>query len=143
MALRRKLRWVGAALAALALGAAAAWFLWPVGRPVTAETYQRLRPGMTRGEVEAMLGGPGRTGQDFSRWLNNRSPALGSGSDLLNEQWRNGEWVRPRIKYWYQDSGIIIVRFDADDRVADKQFLTVRVSTSRQLVVRLLERFGW
>jgi hypothetical protein len=143
MALKRKLRWVGAALAILALCAAAAWFLWPAGRPITAETYERLHPGMTRDEVEAMLGGPGRTGQDFSRWLNNRSPTIGTGSDLLNEQWLNGQWVRPWIKYWYQDNGIIIVRFDDDDRVADKQFLTVLVSTSRQMVIRLLERIGW
>ena len=142
MAPKRKLRWVGAAIATLALCAAAAWFLWPACRPITAETYERLRPGMTRAEVEAMLGSPGRTRQDFSHWLNNRSPTIGSGSDLLNLQRLNGEWVQPRIKYWYQDTGIIIVRFDDDNRVADKQFLTVRVSTSRQMVVRLLERIG-
>jgi hypothetical protein len=143
MALKRKMKWLGAAIATLALCAAAAWFLRPAGRPITVETYERLRPGMPRDEVEVVLGGPGGTCNDFSRWLNNRSPTIGSGSDLLNLQWLNGQWVQPRIKYWYQDSGIIIVRFDADDRVADKQFLTVRVSTSRQMVIRLRERMGW
>jgi hypothetical protein len=45
-------------------------------------------------------------------------------------------------EYWYQDSGVIIVRFDSQDLVPDKQFLQMRVSTSHQRVVRLLERIG-
>jgi hypothetical protein len=93
---------------------------------------------MTRAEVQNLLGGPGRTRQDFSRWLDNRSPAAGYGPDLLNEH-RN----QPGIEYWYQDTGVIILRFDADDRLADQQFLQVRVSTARQKVIRFLERTGW
>jgi hypothetical protein len=143
VALKRKMTWLGAMIAILALCATAAWFLWPADHPITVERYERIRHGMSRDEVEVMLDGPGATGQDFSRWLNNRSPTIGSGSDLLNLQWVNGQWVQPRIKYWYQDSGIIIVRFDDDDRIADKQFLTMRVSTSRQMVIRFLERIGW
>ena len=112
--------------------------LWPAHHRITAETYERLCPGMTRAEAEGLLGGPGGTRQEFRGWLNNRSPTIGSGTDLLNEH-RN----QPGIEYWYQDSGVIIVRFDSEDRVADKQFLRVSVSTSRQRVARLLERFGW
>ena len=138
MTRKRKLKWLGTATATLVLGAATAWFLWPAGQPISAETYERLRPGMTRTEVEDLLGGPGRTRQDFSCWLNNRSPTTGCGTDLLNEH-RN----QPGIEYWYQDGGIIILQFDADDRVADQQFLEVRVSTSRQRAIRLLERIGW
>jgi hypothetical protein len=138
MTLKRKLKWLGAALATLVLCVAVAWFLWPDGHAITAETCERLRPGMTRAEVADLLGGPGGTRQDFCRWLNNRSPTTGSGTDLLNEH-RN----QPGIEYWYQDSGVIILRFDSDGRVADKEFLQMRVSTSRQRVIRLLERIGW
>ena len=146
MALKRKLKWLGAAFASVVLCAAAAWFLWPTGhlasprgQHVTAETYERLRLGMTRDEVEDLLGGPGGTRQDFVNWNNNRSPTHGAGNDLLNEQ-RD----LPGIEYWYQDSGVIILRFDSDKLVADKQFLNkMRVSTSRQRIVRLWERIRW
>jgi hypothetical protein len=137
MALRRKRTWLAATVATLVLCAAAAWFLW-LDRPfITAETYEQLRPRMTRAEAEDLLGGPGRTGQDFSDWLNNRSPTTGSGTDLLN-----GHRNEPGIEYWYQDSGVIILRFDSDGRVADKQFLQMRVSTARQWVIRMRERLG-
>jgi hypothetical protein len=138
MTVKRKLRWLGAATGTLVLCAVAAWLLWPDGHRITAESYERLRPGMTRAEAQDLLGGPGSTRQDFSLWLNNRSPTTGYGTDLLNEH-RN----QPGIEYWYQDSGIIILRFDSEDRVADQQFLQVRVSTSRQSVNRLFERLGW
>jgi hypothetical protein len=138
VARKRRLKWLAAASATLVLAAAVAWFLRPAGPPITAETYERLRPGMTRAEVEGVLGGPGRTRQDCVRWMDNRSPTTGLGSDL-----DNGQRTNPGIRYWYQDSGIIIVQFDADDRLMDKQFEGVRVSTVRQRVNRLLERFGW
>lgn len=70
--------------------------------------------------------------------MNNRSPMIGSGSDLLNKH-RD----QPGIEYWYQDSGVIVLRFASDNRVADKQFLQMRVSASRQRVIRLLESLGW
>jgi hypothetical protein len=70
MALRRKLKWLGAALAALLLCVAAIWFLWPAGDSITVESYQRLRPEMSRSEVEAMLGGPGGPARTlFSGWI--------------------------------------------------------------------------
>jgi hypothetical protein len=120
MTLKRKLRWLGAAVAALTLCAAVAWFPWPAVPPISVETYERVRPGMTRQEVEELLGGPGGMREDLVRWVDNRSPAFGPGSDLIN-----GKRGVPGIRYWYQDSGIIIVEFDADNRVADKQFLWV------------------
>jgi hypothetical protein len=138
VASKRKLKWLGVATAILVLCAAATWFLWPNGRLITADTYARLDTGMALAEVEGLLGSPGGTRQDFSLWLNNRSPTLGSGTDLLN-----GQRSQPGIRYWYQDSGVIIVCFDPDGRLADKQFLQVRVSTLRQQVNRLLERVGW
>jgi hypothetical protein len=93
---------------------------------------------MSRREAEDVLGGPGGTRQDFVLWLDNRSPVMGPGEDLLNE--RRDE---PGIKYWYEDSGIVVVRFDSDDRVADTEFLTVRESTARQRYNRFREWLGW
>jgi hypothetical protein len=138
MASKGKLRWLGYALAALVWCAAVAWFLWSEGRPIAAEAYERLQPGMRRAEVEHLLRGPGGTRDDFAHWLNNRSPTIAAGSDLLNERQN-----QPGIKYWYQDSGVIILRFDADGRVAEKQLLQVHVSTLRQTINRLLEMIGW
>jgi hypothetical protein len=93
---------------------------------------------MSRSEVEAMLGSPGGTRQDLVLWMDNRNPVMGPGVDLLNKH-RD----QPGITYWYQDTGIIVLRFDTDNLVADKQFLQMRVSTSRQRITRLRERIGW
>jgi hypothetical protein len=138
MAAKRKLIWLGAALAILLLCAAAVWFLWPAGPSITVETYERLRPGMSRSEVEGMLGGPGGTRQGFVLWMDNRTCFMGPGEDLLNE---NRE--QPGIKYWYHDTGIVVVRFDDDDCVAAKQFLSVPESSRRQRLRKLREWFGW
>jgi hypothetical protein len=137
MAPKRRRMWLGVVLAVLVLCAAAVWLLWPAGEPITVETYQGLLSGMTRGEVEALLGGPGKTRQDFVVWLNNRSPVMGPGEDLLNEH-RD----QPGIEYWYEDSGIVVVRFDAEDRVAGQQFLSVRESALRQRFHRLRQWLG-
>ena len=138
MTLKRRQKWLRAALVTLLLSCAAIWFLWPSSDSITVETYQRLRLGMSHSEVEAMLGGPGGTRQDFADWMDNRSPVEGLGVDLVNEH-RD----QPGIKYWYQDSGIIVLRFDSDKLVADKQFLGMRVSTVRQRFIRLGELIGW
>ena len=83
---------------------------------------------------KSLLGG---THEDFVDWLNNRSPKIGSGNDLLNEQSN-----QPGIEYWYEDSGVILVRFDSEGRVADKQFLEMRVSTFQQRIARSQEGVG-
>jgi hypothetical protein len=135
---RRKPWWLVAALAAGVLCAAAVWLSRSPQHPITAATYDHLSHGMTRAEVESFLGAPGRTRDDFSRWMNNRSPFAVDGPDLLNERRHLSG-----IEYWYQDSGVIVLRFDADGRVAEKQFLGLRVSTVGQHVNRLRERIGW
>lgn len=54
----RKLRWTVAAGLVLLAGIAAV-VLWPRPSRVTPENYERIRDGMTRAEVEAILGPPG------------------------------------------------------------------------------------
>ncbi len=120
--------------ATLILCGTTAWLLWPAHQAITAETHERLCRGMARAEAEELLGG---THEDFVDWLNNRSPKIGSGNDLLNEQSN-----QPGIEYWYEDSGVILVRFDSEGRVADKQFLEMRVSTFQQRIARSQEGVG-
>ncbi|MFO1096281.1 MAG: hypothetical protein U0992_23705 [Planctomycetaceae bacterium] len=64
-------------------------------------------------------------------------PIVGTGCRPAELRRRN----LPRIAYWYQDSGIVVVRFDGDNQVAEKQL--VDVSTFHQKVNRFRERPGW
>jgi hypothetical protein len=118
--------------------AAAAWCLWPANFPIMAEAYERLRIGMPHDEVESMLGGSGKTRDELVRWLDNRSPNVGTGTDLLNEHSHLAG-----IEYWYSDNGVIIVRFDSGGLVADKQLLGMTVSTARQKLIRVQEWMAW
>ena len=134
----RKRSLLAAAVVVVLVCAAAAWCLWLANRPTMAEAYERLRLGMRHDEVERMLGGSGRTSDEFVRWLDNRSPVVGTGTDLLNEYSH-----LPGIEYWYSDNGVIVVRFDSGGRVADKQLLGISVSTAHQKFIRLWEWMEW
>ena len=81
------------------------------------------------------LAGPATS---LSRWLDNRSPKVGTGTDLLNEFSH-----LPGIKYWYSDNGVIIVRFDSGGQVADKELLGITVSTASQTLIRVGEWMEW
>ncbi len=135
----RKVRrsWAIIASVCLVPCVAVVWLLVWSTRPSPAWAYERIRPGATRAEVASLLGGPGKSREDFSRWLNNRNPRVAAGNDLVNK-YRH----LPGIEYWYEDSGITILRFGPDDRVADQQLLRVDVSTPRQWFNRLRERLG-
>ena len=113
------------------------WWGLSNGHPGPAEAYGLIHPGINRQEVASLLGRPGKKRDEFSSWLNNRSVLFAAGNDLIN-----GSRLQPDIEYWYQDSGILILSFEANGRVADKQLLRVDVSTWRQWVNRLIERLG-
>jgi HAMP domain-containing protein len=129
---------LAAAVAVVLVCAAAAWRLWLANLPTMAEAYERLRIGMPHEDVERTLGGSGRTRDDYVRWLDNRSPKRGTGTDLLN---KNSHL--PGIEYWYSDNGVIIVRFDSGGQVADKELLGMTVSTARQTLIRVGEWMAW
>jgi hypothetical protein len=136
--LQRKSKGLVVALVTALLLCATAWLLAPSRSSITLETYQKVCRRMSRSEAEGVLGGTGGTRQDFVLWLDNRSPIYGPGKDLLNEHQNE-----PVTRYWYQDSGIVVVRFDSQDLVADKLFLSVRQSALRQKFNRLRERLPW
>ncbi|HMF17746.1 MAG TPA: hypothetical protein VKE98_11100 [Gemmataceae bacterium] len=56
--MKRKLKWLAIVLAVSLLGFRAALLLWPRDR-ITAESWHKIRIGMTEKEVAEMLGGPG------------------------------------------------------------------------------------
>jgi HAMP domain-containing protein len=99
--MKRKRSLLAAAVAVVVVCAAAAWCLRLANLPTMAEAYERLRVGMSHDEVARMLGGSGRTDDEFVRWLDNRSPVVGKGTDLLNEYSH-----LPGIEYWYSDNRI-------------------------------------
>jgi hypothetical protein len=105
---------------------------------VTETAYESIQFGSSRQEASQILGeSQGHSREEFTYWLNNRSPRTGQGSDLLN-----GE-NRDKVEYWFQDSGVIIIDFDDNGQVVDKQFLHIDVATFRQGIQRTLQRLGF
>lgn len=137
MTRKAKRAWLVVVVTSLAIGVTVAAWLWWDAAPGPAEAYKRIGAGATRQEVVSLIGPPDGKREDFSRWLNNRTPRIPVGDDLLNEQRH-----LPGIEYWYSDRGVLILRFGSDNRVAGKQFLRITVSTPRQWVYRVLEPLG-
>jgi hypothetical protein len=103
--MRRRKLIVAAALAMLTLVVVGAFALWPQSSRITGENFDHIRKGMTRAEVEAILGPPGdyTTGPvnyDASPPLYFLSPA---GS----------------VAFWNSDMAYAHVLFDASDKVEE------------------------
>jgi hypothetical protein len=138
---RRKLLVV---LAGLAVVAAGVVVLWPRPDRITRENCDRIRPGMTRAEVEAILGPPDdyRTGlgeSDFgddsaSRWVGDPP-----GFPL---SWRLGWFAYPNFQpvegvpttgmqaNWFGDSCRICVVVDDAGQVRDSRVYNRRLTQS-------------
>jgi hypothetical protein len=121
---KRKLRWVvGLALAVLI--AAGTFTLWPKPDEVPWENYKRIEIGMSRTEVEAILGPPSLAGVDANSWLKagRHDPDAWDHRNLVMSPpygWHDGEKREHRL--WLQRSGILAVSF-ADGGVAVKVWL--------------------
>jgi hypothetical protein len=83
--------------------------VWLRSSGITEDAYQRIQVGMTRKQVEGVLGGPARneSGNDLA----NLHVSSYSSSPLFPERW------------WGPDIGISIT-FDAQDRVIAKELET-------------------
>jgi hypothetical protein len=104
---KRKLRWVLAVLL-LAVGA---FVLWPRPDRVTSEGFGRIAEGMSRSEVEAILGAPGdyTSGPTASvevqsyGWLN-WAPRYGPG----------GVTMIPGVTEWREPDGTVTCKWEGD-----------------------------
>jgi hypothetical protein len=97
---RKRLLLVLAALAALAVAGTAV--LWPRRPRVTREKFDRIREGMTRADVEAILGPPGDYRNGPTRYEKVGPP---EGLRLF------------RREFWWYDDGTFDVGFDGTGRI--------------------------
>jgi hypothetical protein len=118
---RRRL-FLFAALAALGVASTVA-FLWPRPR-VTKESYERIKLGMTRPEVEALLGGPPGDYTSGPRRPTDDKFVQDVREDV-REIWLRpgGTMLLPRHERWQGDAGDLGVSFDPAGRALEKYFL--------------------
>ena len=108
---KRRAAWVGAAAVAAVFAAPVGWWLLqPPG--ISRAGFERIRVGMTRREVEAILGEPeGRyRGTMAGRIIEEIPPAPDSGDDGYSALWTNG--------YEY-----VFVDYRPDGTVARKRYI--------------------
>jgi hypothetical protein len=91
--------------------------LWLAGGTrITAADFARIRTGMTRAEVERLLGGPpGYHG----RYRFFQPPGV---ENALRQVGLATHGVMPRVERWKGDGGTIAVSFDPADFVLDASF---------------------
>ena len=102
------------ALAGLAVVAATAVLLWPRD-PITWKNFNRICKGMTRAEVEAILGPPNLTGAELEKLDVDDFedvPAIQPwGDDYLF-------YDEERGRFWLGNAGVITVTFENDCAVS-------------------------
>jgi hypothetical protein len=124
--MKRKLKWLAIVVAVLLLGFGAALLLWPRDR-ITAESWQRVRIGMTEDEVVGILGSPATTTYEEAdaqyRQLEkelDRAPWEFEGP-ILEEP--AGKFVVGETgKIWNGRRGIIAIDLDQNNHVCRKTF---------------------
>jgi hypothetical protein len=145
--MKRKLKWLAIVLAVSLLGFGTALLLWPRDR-ITAESWQKIRIGMTEDEVMEILGGPGMTRKEARAQYDQLEKELGrppfEHEDLLFEE-PNGKWesaVWDRVKIWTGRRGFIAIEFDRDNHVSWRVFQGLRW-TNGGILDRLRDWLDW
>jgi hypothetical protein len=124
----RKLRWVVGGLALFAVGA---FVLWPQPNSITQENCNRIREGMSRAEVAAILGVP--------------SGDYRTGPTLIDQGWWN--WQRYQstcrsvggtAECWRTDDMWLLDDYNGADEVARESHCT-----DQRLKVNLFENIRW
>jgi hypothetical protein len=117
-------------LALAALGVAGTWVLWPRPPRVTRARFDRIQPGMTLADVQAIVGGPPA---DYR----SGPTTLGVGSrEILAGAARPAE-----VRTWKTDEATVVVSFDADGHAVVKSFSEASL-TGDGLLDRLRWRLG-
>jgi hypothetical protein len=115
---------------AVVLALAAAWLVWPCAA-ITRENVQQVKEGMTLAEVEAILGGPVRDETTGPVVLDEECSAPGLQPD----------YSRPYRGHigpfqWKSDQVMLLLYFDAEGHVADRDPLPLR-RADESLLARL------
>jgi hypothetical protein len=121
---RRRLLLFGL-LGLLALLGVGVWMVWSSQSAITVENGDKIRVGMTRAEVEAILGGPEQN--ETSGWIT----FDGEGGIILKDKVSPGIWASDRV--------FIHVTFDDNGLVSDSNCSPCR--PARGLADRLLRRW--
>jgi hypothetical protein len=129
------------AAALVVLLAIGACILWPQPNRITPQNFDRIRVGMSRGEVVAILGPPGdyTTAPSERDWERYRRESV-----VLDDNWlravddRKLLWSESRMETWDSDAASAIVIFDASDRV----FVTDYRDNKKEEQT-LLENLAW
>jgi hypothetical protein len=102
-------------MATIPLLAIGLFLFWPLSSQVTRENFERIRTGMSRAEVEAILGGPPG---DYTTGPTEK--------DLLELSAADTPEGPRYLVIWEGDSGTIWVGFDANDRAIEHKLQPAR-----------------
>jgi hypothetical protein len=144
--MKRKLKWLAIVLAVLLLGFGTVLLLWPQDR-ITAESWQKIRIGMTEDEVVEILGGPGMSSveywSEYVRLVRELGRIPYKKEELgMKEPEVRGDFVQDRVKIWTGRRGIIAIELDEDNNVCWKRFRGVRWING-SIIDRLRDWLGW
>ena len=142
--MKRKLKWLSIVLAVSLLGFGTALLLWPRDR-ITAESWQKIRIGMTEEEVAEILGNPGISEEEFQAKDVRLEKILGrlEIEDLtLEEPEARGDLVWNKVRIWTGRRGRILIDLDEHNHVCWKRFEPVRW-IDRSILDRLRDWLGW
>jgi hypothetical protein len=107
--------------------------LLPSSCPVTRAAFERIKPGMTRAEVEGILGGP--AGDYSTRPVTFLFVVEGGGGSMVvgSPSVTRPVYADETIEEWLGNEGVVFTHFLADGRVYELWFVE-RTSTSIGLI---------
>ena len=141
--MKRKGPKIALVLAVVLLVAGGAILLWP-GDRITVQSYEKIRIGMTRQDVEAVLGGPGISVEEYLHIEELRqNPPQGDGI-LLNEPERTDAVIAQitDAKVWFGRRGYLEVQFDNKGQARWKYWQGWRLNEP-SFLERLRDWLGW
>jgi hypothetical protein len=146
--MKRKLKWLAIVLAVSLLGFGTALLLWPRDR-ITAESWQKIRIGMTEEEVVEILGGAGLTREEHLA-QNDRLEKEPGQPPFQIENFRLEEpeskgflfWDSDRLRIWNGRRGMIVIELDEDSHVRWKHFQGGRWDNGN-ILDRVRDWLGW
>jgi hypothetical protein len=140
--MKRKLRWLAIVLAVLLLAFGTALFLWPRDR-ITEESWKMIRIGMTRAEVEHILGRSGMSYHDFVTQYNQFEEEMGFVDEGVRLEEPESFWPddKNNARFWW-GRGLLRIQFNEQGEVANKVFRAIRPAEPAFLD-RLRDWLGW